>query len=240
METSLHRELKDRYGLDRGRLGARSRSAGFRIDAVDDEGTLIEVQSGPLGSLKSKLRALVARASDPGRQAGRGAAPRSSAATARTARTDPAGRARSAARCSTSSTTWSASPHFSPDRTSRRVAGRVDRRGPRHAPATAGLSRRRSSTRSDPGDPVESMRRTISGACFRSACPTRSRSPRVIWRGNSTGRCRLPSESPIAYAYAGRSARRQDRQQSSLQGEDVTYSLLGRCESSCAGAESIV
>jgi hypothetical protein len=58
METSLHRTLKDRYGMG---PGARSEVTlrGFRIDAVDSTGLLVEVQSGPLGPLRSKLRRLL-------------------------------------------------------------------------------------------------------------------------------------------------------------------------------------
>lgn len=58
METSLHRQLKERYGPA---LGGRSEVAieGFRIDAVSPEGTLIEVQSGALGPLRPKLRRLL-------------------------------------------------------------------------------------------------------------------------------------------------------------------------------------
>ena len=54
VETSLHRQLKARYGPDRG---GRSEVVigGFRIDAVDPEGTLIEVQSAALGPLRGKL-----------------------------------------------------------------------------------------------------------------------------------------------------------------------------------------
>lgn len=58
METSLHRGLKDHYGLGRGGR-CEVAVAGYRIDAVDEEGTLIEVQSGSLGALKSKLRKLL-------------------------------------------------------------------------------------------------------------------------------------------------------------------------------------
>jgi hypothetical protein len=58
METSLHRRLKDCYGVDRGGR-CEVAVAGYRIDAVDEEGTLIEVQAGPLGALKSKLRKLL-------------------------------------------------------------------------------------------------------------------------------------------------------------------------------------
>lgn len=58
METSLHRSLKDQYGTG---AGGRSEVAlmGFRIDAVDDAGRLVEVQSGPLGPLQSKLKRLL-------------------------------------------------------------------------------------------------------------------------------------------------------------------------------------
>jgi hypothetical protein len=54
METSLHRSLKDRYaaGADDRR---EVRIAGFRIDAIDDAGRLIEIQSGALGPLCGKL-----------------------------------------------------------------------------------------------------------------------------------------------------------------------------------------
>jgi hypothetical protein len=58
METSLHRTLKERYGS-----GSEGRSevslAGFRIDAVDGAGLLVEIQSGPLGPLRAKLRRLL-------------------------------------------------------------------------------------------------------------------------------------------------------------------------------------
>src|SRR5437016_11084276 len=54
METSLHRSLKERYatgGSRRPEVAIR----GFRVDAVDDAGRLVEVQSGPLGPLRGKL-----------------------------------------------------------------------------------------------------------------------------------------------------------------------------------------
>ena len=60
METSLHRSLKDRYasGLpDRREV----RIAGFRIDAIDESGQLIEIQSGSLGPLCGKLLRLLPR-----------------------------------------------------------------------------------------------------------------------------------------------------------------------------------
>ena len=58
METSLHRALKDQYGAD---SGGRSEVVfkGFRVDAVRDTGLLVEVQSGALGPLRSKLRSLL-------------------------------------------------------------------------------------------------------------------------------------------------------------------------------------
>ncbi len=58
METSLHRALKDQYGSG---AGGRSEVTlkGFRIDAVDGAGLLVEIQSGPLGPLRDKLRRLL-------------------------------------------------------------------------------------------------------------------------------------------------------------------------------------
>ena len=59
METSLHRSLKERYAA--GSVGRREVTVErFRIDAVDDSGRLIEIQSGALGPLRSKLRRLLA------------------------------------------------------------------------------------------------------------------------------------------------------------------------------------
>jgi hypothetical protein len=58
METSLHRQLKERYGpVAGGRLEVAI--GGFRIDAVAADGALVEVQSGPLGPLQTKLRRLL-------------------------------------------------------------------------------------------------------------------------------------------------------------------------------------
>jgi hypothetical protein len=58
MEMSLHRALKDQYGSG---SGGRSEVTlkGFRIDAVDSAGLLVEIQSGPLGPLRGKLRRLL-------------------------------------------------------------------------------------------------------------------------------------------------------------------------------------
>jgi hypothetical protein len=58
METSLHRSLKELYatgGAGRPEVPIR----GYRVDAVDDAGRLVEVQSGPLGPLRGKLRRLL-------------------------------------------------------------------------------------------------------------------------------------------------------------------------------------
>ena len=58
METSLHRALKDRYAA--GLADRREvRVAGFRIDAVDQTGRFIEIQSGALGALCRKLQRLL-------------------------------------------------------------------------------------------------------------------------------------------------------------------------------------
>src|SRR5579883_2246090 len=58
METSLHRALKEQYAT-----GGSGRPevviGGFRVDAVDEAGRLVEVQSGPLGPLRGKLRRLL-------------------------------------------------------------------------------------------------------------------------------------------------------------------------------------
>ena len=58
METSLHRQLKDRYGPG---LGGHCEVTlkGYRIDAVAPDGALVEVQSGALGPLRAKLNRLL-------------------------------------------------------------------------------------------------------------------------------------------------------------------------------------
>ena len=58
METSLHRALKELHGPD---TGGRTEVSiqGYRIDAVDGCGTLVEIQSGALGPLRGKLRKLL-------------------------------------------------------------------------------------------------------------------------------------------------------------------------------------
>ncbi len=60
METSLHRALKERYASGKGERREVIVES-FRIDAIDDAGQLIEVQSGPLGPLRRKLHALLPR-----------------------------------------------------------------------------------------------------------------------------------------------------------------------------------
>jgi len=58
LETTLHRQLKARHGPE---FGGRIEVVvgGFRIDAVDADGTLIEVQSAALGPLRGKLARLL-------------------------------------------------------------------------------------------------------------------------------------------------------------------------------------
>jgi hypothetical protein len=58
MERSLHRQLKLRYGPEAGGRAEVS-VEGYRIDAVTPEGRLIEIQSAPLGHLKTKLARLL-------------------------------------------------------------------------------------------------------------------------------------------------------------------------------------
>jgi hypothetical protein len=58
METSLHRALKERYanGEDDRREVVVD---GFRVDAIDEAGRLVEIQSGAMGPLRRKLRRLL-------------------------------------------------------------------------------------------------------------------------------------------------------------------------------------
>jgi hypothetical protein len=58
METSLHRALKERYS-EGEHCRREVKVAGFRVDAIDDAGRLIEIQSGALGPLREKLRRLL-------------------------------------------------------------------------------------------------------------------------------------------------------------------------------------
>jgi hypothetical protein len=56
METSLHRELKRRYGGPDGQQEVRL--GPYRIDAVRGE-LLVEIQHGPLAAIRDKVRALL-------------------------------------------------------------------------------------------------------------------------------------------------------------------------------------
>ncbi len=58
MEMSLHRSLKERYATG-GDRRLEVVIGDFRVDAVDDAGRLVEVQSGPLGPLRGKLGRLL-------------------------------------------------------------------------------------------------------------------------------------------------------------------------------------
>jgi len=57
-ETSLHRELKSVYAGEGGRTEVEA--AGFVVDAVDAEGTYVEVQTGSFGPLRRKAGELAA------------------------------------------------------------------------------------------------------------------------------------------------------------------------------------
>jgi hypothetical protein len=58
MESTLHRQLKERFGPESGGR-AEVRIGPYRVDAIDTEGRLVEVQAGPLGALKGKLARLL-------------------------------------------------------------------------------------------------------------------------------------------------------------------------------------
>lgn len=57
METSLHRELKNRYADDQAQVEVRR--GAYRIDAIDGD-ELIEIQHGSLAAIRDKVRALLA------------------------------------------------------------------------------------------------------------------------------------------------------------------------------------
>jgi hypothetical protein len=59
VETTLHRQLKARFGPE---SGGRSEVTvgGYRVDAMGPDGVLVEVQSKGLGALRTKLRRLLA------------------------------------------------------------------------------------------------------------------------------------------------------------------------------------
>ncbi|MEK6249784.1 MAG: hypothetical protein N2C12_16490 [Planctomycetales bacterium] len=56
METSLHRELKQRYGGDNAQLEVPC--GNYRIDAVVDD-VLVEIQHGSLAAIRDKIRTLL-------------------------------------------------------------------------------------------------------------------------------------------------------------------------------------
>lgn len=57
METSLHQQLKNHYASDESKTEVRI--AGFRIDAIADNGELVEIQHASLGALREKTRKLL-------------------------------------------------------------------------------------------------------------------------------------------------------------------------------------
>jgi hypothetical protein len=57
MESTLHRQLKALYSSDS--TNCEVRRDGFRADAFAPDGSWIEVQTGPLGALREKLRRLL-------------------------------------------------------------------------------------------------------------------------------------------------------------------------------------
>lgn len=58
METSLHQQLKSLYASDISKTEVTFK--GFRIDAIADDGELIEIQHASLGALRDKTRELLA------------------------------------------------------------------------------------------------------------------------------------------------------------------------------------
>jgi hypothetical protein len=58
LETSLHAQLKGKFGPE---VGGRAEVVvdGFRIDAIGADGTLVEIQTGPLSPLRRKLTHLL-------------------------------------------------------------------------------------------------------------------------------------------------------------------------------------
>jgi hypothetical protein len=58
LESTLHRQLKERFGPESGGR-AEVQVGPYRVDAIDPEGRLVEVQAGPLGALKGKLTRLL-------------------------------------------------------------------------------------------------------------------------------------------------------------------------------------
>jgi hypothetical protein len=59
MESTLHRQLKDHYG-DEGGGRSEVALAGYRVDALTADGTVVEVQTAALAPLRRKLLRLLA------------------------------------------------------------------------------------------------------------------------------------------------------------------------------------
>ena len=178
METSLHRSLKDRYAS--GEDGRREvRIAGFRIDAIDEAGRLIEIQSGALGPLCGKLRRLLPqhrlRIVKPVVLSRRLVQTSPRGGSIRLGPTEP--EARLARRHLRRSDGGGAS--LSPRQPGYRSPGRNDRRSPRIAAAPAGLHGHGSSPRSDPRNGHScSRKRPVEPSCPRNVPTTRfSRQP---------------------------------------------------------------
>ena len=57
METTLHRELKHHYAANSDSIEVSVE--GFRIDAIDSDGQLIEIQHSGMGAIRSKVRKLL-------------------------------------------------------------------------------------------------------------------------------------------------------------------------------------
>ena len=58
METSLHRQLKYHFAADSSSVEVTV--DGFRIDAIDEDGALVEIQHAGLGSIRQKAKKLLA------------------------------------------------------------------------------------------------------------------------------------------------------------------------------------
>ena len=58
MESSLHRQLKEKFGVTAGGQN-EVRIGRYRVDAIDAGGRIVEVQAGKLGALRDKLGCLL-------------------------------------------------------------------------------------------------------------------------------------------------------------------------------------
>jgi hypothetical protein len=58
METSLHRQLKHHFAVDHASVEVTV--DGFRIDAIDQDGMLVEIQHSALGAIRTKIAKLLA------------------------------------------------------------------------------------------------------------------------------------------------------------------------------------